>query len=156
MKKLLSFTLNGKKQSIFISEDALLIDVIRDEIGLKGTKKSCQIGECGACTVLIDGHPVRSCILPALTVENKEVTTIEGLYREDKIHPIQQAFIDYGAIQCGYCTPGMILTVKALLDTNSNPTDQEIKNALSGNLCRCTGYNKILAAVKSLVGTYDY
>lgn len=151
MSKLLRFKLNGKEQSVFVEDDALLVDVIRDEIGLKGTKKSCRIGECGACTVLVNGSPVRSCILPALTVENKEITTIEGLSDGDRIHPIQQAFIDYGAVQCGYCTPGMILTVKALLDTNKNPTEEEIKDALSGNLCRCTGYNKIIAAVKSLI-----
>ncbi len=151
MTQLLTFKLNGKETTMFVKQDALLIDVIRDELGLTGTKKSCRIGECGACTVLLDGYPVRSCILPALAVAGKEIITIEGLRGEDNIHPIQQAFIDAGAIQCGFCTPGMILTVKALLDTNANPTDEEIKDALSGNFCRCTGYEKIIRAVKSLV-----
>jgi len=125
----------------------LLVELLRDELGLPGTKHSCGIGHCGACTVLVDGRTVVSCLTLALTVQGRNITTIEGLAQGTTLHPIQKAFVDHGAIQCGYCTPGMILSAKALLDKNLNPTEQELKQALSGNLCRCTGYIKIVDAV---------
>ena len=147
MKQLASFIVNGKSYELAIEPHILLVEVLRDEFGLIGTKHSCGIGQCGACTVLIDGMPALSCLIPALTVKGKNITTIEGLAEGTTLHPIQKAFIDYGAIQCGYCTPGMILSAKALLDRNPNPTGEEVKQALSGNLCRCTGYVKIVDAV---------
>lgn len=131
----------------------LLVEVLRDELGLTGTKHSCGIGHCGACTVLIDGTPTLSCLTPALTAKGKNVTTIEGLAEGTTLHPIQKAFIDFGAIQCGYCTPGMILSAKALLGKNPNPIKAEVQKALSGNLCRCTGYVKIVDAVLAAAET---
>lgn len=149
MAKKIGFTVNGKKVEVAVDEKELLIDVLRNKLGLTGTKKACGTGDCGACTVLLNGTAIRSCITLACMVEGKEVVTIEGIGDAEHVHPIQQAFIDEGAIQCGYCTPGMILTTKALLDKTPNPTDDEIKTALSGNLCRCTGYTKIFQAVKT-------
>ena len=153
MKQIANFMVNGKAYELAIDPHILLVEVLRDELGLTGTKHSCGIGHCGACTVLIDGIPVLSCLTPALTVKGKNITTIEGLAKGTTLHPIQKAFIDYGAIQCGYCTPGMILSAKALLDKNSNPTREEVKQALSGNLCRCTGYVKIVDAVMAAAET---
>jgi carbon-monoxide dehydrogenase small subunit len=129
-----------------------LIDLLREYLGLIGTKYGCGEGECGACTVLLDGQAVNSCLLLAVEADGCEVTTIEGLARADQLHPLQQAFIAEGAVQCGFCTPGMILSAKALLDENPCPTDDEIKRALAGNFCRCTGYSAILRAVKSVAG----
>lgn len=153
MKQVVNFTVNGKACELAIEPHMLLVEVLRDELGLTGTKHSCSIGHCGACTVLIDGTPILSCLTPALTVKGKNITTIEGLAEGTKLHPIQKAFIEYGAIQCGYCTPGMILSAKALLDRNPNPTKEEVKQALSGNLCRCTGYVKIVDAVLAAAKT---
>lgn len=147
MKQIANFIVNGKACELAIEPHMLLVEVLRDELGLTGTKQSCGIGHCGACTVLIDGIPTLSCLTPALTARGKNITTIEGLAEGTRLHPIQKAFIDYGAIQCGYCTPGMILSAKALLDKNPNPAKEEVKQALSGNLCRCTGYVKIVDAV---------
>lgn len=147
MKQIASFIVNGKSYELAIDPHVLLVEVLREELGLTGTKHSCGIGHCGACTVLIDGTPILSCLTLALTVKGKNITTIEGLAEGTTLHPIQKAFIDYGAIQCGYCTPGMILSAKALLDKNSNPAKEQVKQALSGNLCRCTGYVKIVNAV---------
>ena len=147
MKQLASFIVNGKSYELAIEPHILLVEVLREELGLTGTKHSCDIGHCGACTVLIDGTPTLSCLTPALTVKGKNITTIEGLAEGTTLHPIQKSFIDYGAIQCGYCTPGMILSAKALLDKNPIPTREQVKEALSGNLCRCTGYVKIVDAV---------
>lgn len=147
MKQIANFIVNGKSYELAIEPHILLVEVLRDELGLTGTKQSCGIGHCGACTVLIDGIPTLSCLTPALTARGKNITTIEGLAEGTRLHPIQKAFIDYGAIQCGYCTPGMILSAKALLDKNPNPAKEEVKQALSGNLCRCTGYVKIVDAV---------
>lgn len=147
MRQITSFIVNGKSHELAIDPHILLVEVLRDELGLTGTKHSCGIGHCGACTVLIDGTPTLSCLALALTVRGKNIVTIEGLAKGTTLHPIQQAFIDYGAIQCGYCTPGMILSAKALLDKNPSPTRGEVKQALSGNLCRCTGYVKIVDAV---------
>lgn len=139
---------NGEEKELLIKEDSLLIDVLRDEIGYTGTKRGCGEGECGTCTVLIDGRPVNSCLILAALVQGKEITTIEGVGTPENLHPIQRAFVDEGAIQCGFCTPGMVMSTKALLDREKNPDEQQIRKALSGNLCRCTGYVKIVKAVK--------
>lgn len=144
----LSFVLNEVPVSLEIEPFDLLADVLRDRLGLTGTKKGCGQGECGACTVIVDGKAVNSCMLPAARVAGCSVITIEGLNNGGKIHPIQQAFIDAGAIQCGFCTPGMILSAKALLDETPKPTKEEIRTALAGNICRCTGYVKIEQAVE--------
>lgn len=145
----ISFTLNSKTVNIEVDAKEILVDTLRERLGLTGTKKSCGTGDCGACTVLLNGRAVRSCTLLTAMVDGKEVLTIEGLGNEENVHPIQQAFVDEGAIQCGYCTPGMILATKALLDRIPKPTTEEIKEALSGNLCRCTGYEKIIRAVET-------
>ena len=148
-KQLISLKINGQEYELAIHPNRTLLEVLREDLMLKGTKESCDDGVCGTCTVLLNGAPVRSCLYLAIEAQGKEVTTIEGLAEGNKLHPIQQAFIDHGAIQCGYCTPGMILTSKALLDSNPAPTEQDIKLAISGNFCRCTGYNKIVTAVKA-------
>ncbi len=139
---------NGENRELFINEDALLIDVLREELNLTGTKRGCGEGECGTCTVLIDGRPINSCIFLAVLAEGKEIETIEGVGSPENLHPIQKAFVEEGAIQCGFCTPGMVMSTKALLDKEKDPDEQEIRKALSGNLCRCTGYVKIVKAVK--------
>lgn len=144
----LNFILNERPTAVEIEPFELLADVLRDRLGLTGTKKGCGQGECGACTVIVDGKAVNSCMLPAARMEGRSVTTIEGLGKPGKPHPIQQAFIDAGAIQCGFCTPGMILSTKALLDANPYPSREEIRTALAGNICRCTGYVKIEQAVE--------
>lgn len=149
MKTEISFILNGSEVKVMVDGHLRLIDVLRDTMSLTGTKEACGEGECGACTVIVDGRAVNSCLYPALEIEGKNVTTIEGLRMpEHKLSKIQQAFVDYGAIQCGFCTPGMIMSAKALLDSNPNPSDEEIRDALQGNLCRCTGYVQIVEAVK--------
>ena len=147
-KKLIEFTINGNPRKLYVKTNELLLDVIREDLGLTGTKYGCGTGECGACTVLIDGEPVLSCLTLAVTVNKKKVTTIEGIGTDENPHPLQQAFVETGAVQCGFCTPGMILSAKTLLDKNPNPTEDEIKRAIEGNLCRCTGYVKIIEAVK--------
>jgi len=150
MKQLLSLSVNGEMREIAIEPNRTLLDVIRDDLGLTGTKQGCGTGECGACTVLLDGEPVNACMMLALQANGRGVTTIEGLSKEGGIHPIQEAFIQHGAVQCGFCTPGMILATKALLDKNPHPREIEVREALIGNLCRCTGYQKIVEAVGSL------
>jgi aerobic-type carbon monoxide dehydrogenase small subunit (CoxS/CutS family) len=147
----LTMTLNGEEVTIYIQPDALLVDVLRDELGLMGTKEACGQGECGACTVLLDGQPVTSCLVPAAKAQGREVMTVEGLASGGELHPLQKAFIEHGAVQCGYCTPGMLMSAKALLDRNPHPTEEEIKVAISGNLCRCTGYVKIVEAIKAAI-----
>lgn len=147
----LTMTLNGEEVTIHIQPDALLVDVLRDELGLMGTKEACGQGECGACTVILDGQPVTSCLVPAIKARGREVMTVEGLASEGELHPLQKAFIEHGAVQCGYCTPGMLMSAKALLDRNPHPTEEEIKVAISGNLCRCTGYVKIVEAIKAAI-----
>lgn len=142
-----SATINGEHVELEIPEALRLIDVLRDYLGLTGTKEGCGEGECGACTVLIDGEPFNSCLVFALQVENKNILTIEGLGSYHKLHPLQEAFLEHGAVQCGYCTPGMLLAAKALIDKKPNPTEEDIKVAISGNLCRCTGYSKIVEAI---------
>ena len=149
-KQLISLKVNGQEYEVAVHPNRTLLEVLRDDLMLKGAKEGCDDGVCGTCTVLLDGAPVRSCIYLAVEARDKEVTTIEGLAGGDKLHPIQQAFVDHGAIQCGYCSPGMILTAKALLDRNPEPTVQDIKLAISGNFCRCTGYNKIIEAIGSV------
>jgi len=145
----INLKINGEDYKLKVKPNTLLLDLIRDEIGLTGTKRGCDTGECGACTVLIDGIPVNSCLVLAVEVNSKKITTIEGLSNNGQLHPLQEAFIEEGAVQCGFCTPGMILSAKALLDKNPTPTEQEIKVAIAGNLCRCTGYKKIIKAIIS-------
>ncbi len=140
---------NGEWDALEVGGSDLLVDVLRDRLSLTGTKKGCGKGDCGACTVLLDNSPVNSCLVLAVQADEREVLTIEGLGGEE-LHPIQRAFIEHGAIQCGYCTPGMILSTKALVDSRPHPSEEEIKQALSGNLCRCTGYVQIIEAIKSL------
>jgi carbon-monoxide dehydrogenase small subunit len=144
---------NGNDVAVEIEADELLVDVLRDRLGLIGTKIGCNEGECGACTVIMDGIPVLSCLLPALRAQGREITTIEGLSDGDTLHPLQQAFVDHGAVQCGYCIPGFILSAKALLDANPHPSREEIKEAIAGNLCRCTGYVKIIEAIETVANT---
>ncbi len=147
MLKELNLTVNGQSYELLVKPKTLLVDVLRDELDLTGTKTSCQSSYCGSCTVILDGQAVKSCSILALQANGKKVTTIEGLADGDKLHPVQQAFVDYFAVQCGYCTPGMILAAKALLDRNPDPTEDEVRQGLRGNLCRCTGYIKIVDAV---------
>ncbi|MGB6066618.1 MAG: (2Fe-2S)-binding protein [Desulfomonilaceae bacterium] len=149
-KQLVTMTVNGNEIDVAVTPNSTLLEVLRDDLGFTGVKEGCSEGVCGACTVLLDGAPVRSCLTLALEAEGASVTTIEGLASQGKLHPVQQAFIDHGAVQCGFCTPGMILSSKALLDRSPHPTDEEIKTALAGNFCRCTGYKKILEAVQSV------
>jgi len=146
--KTINMKINGAKRQIEIDENDRLLDVIREGFHLTGTKEGCGEGECGVCSVLLDGKLVNSCMIMAFQAEDREVITIEGLGENEKIDPIQQAFIDTGAVQCGFCTPGMVLSAKALLMKNPTPTKQEIRRGISGNLCRCTGYEKIVEAVE--------
>jgi carbon-monoxide dehydrogenase small subunit len=149
MKREILFLLNGSEVRAVISDHLRLIDLLRDVLGMTGTKEGCGEGECGACTVIVDGRAVNSCLYPALEIEGREVLTIEGLRGPDNtLSDLQAAFVENGAIQCGFCTPGMIMSAKALLDFHPNPTEEEIRDALQGNLCRCTGYVQIIEAVK--------
>lgn len=148
MKKKISFVLNGELVEHYVNPGTLLIDFLRDELMLTGTKVVCKTGDCGACTVLMDGKAVNSCLIHMGKVEGTSIVTIEGLSKNGELHPLQQAFIDHGSIQCGMCIPGMIMSGKALLDENPDPSDDEIRQGLSGNICRCTGYVKIETAVK--------
>jgi len=149
MKRAVQLQVNGEAHELAVRVDRSLLDVLRRELRLTGTKEACDVGECGACTVLLGGIPVRACLTLAVDVRGRPVTTIEGLAREGHLHPVQEAFVREGAIQCGFCTPAMILTAKALLDEIPAPAEDEIRRALSGNLCRCTGYGKIVAAVRA-------
>jgi carbon-monoxide dehydrogenase small subunit len=146
----IKFTLNGEVVVVEAPAHWTLLRLLRERLGLTGTKEGCGIGECGACTVLLEGIPVNSCLVVAPKVEGKRVETVEGLGNRETLHPLQKSFIDHGAIQCGFCTPGILVSSKALLDKNSNPTREEIKEALSGHLCRCTGYHQIVEAIEAL------
>jgi carbon-monoxide dehydrogenase small subunit len=145
----MTLTVNGTPYEVAIEPRQSLLQLLREELHLTGTKEGCSEGECGACTVLLDGKTVDSCLIFALEAQDREVTTIEGLAQGDQLHPIQKAFAEYGAVQCGFCTPGMILAAKALLDSNPHPTELEIRQGISGNLCRCTGYVKIVEAIQA-------
>lgn len=145
-KEIANFKINGRPYEVILTPNMTLYELLRD-LHLTGTKRSCGVGECGSCTVLVDGNPTLACSTLAIAVRDKEILTIEGLSRGAQLHPLQQAFVDGGAIQCGFCTPGMIMMAKALLDENPNPTREEVKEGLGGNLCRCTGYVKIIDAV---------
>jgi carbon-monoxide dehydrogenase small subunit len=145
----LNITVNGKDYELQIKPSANLLDVIREDLGLTGTKEGCGVGECGSCTVIVDGITVNACLMLAMEAQGSRVTTIEGLADGERLHPIQQAFVDVGGLQCGFCTPGMILSTKALLDENDSPTDEEIRKGLEGNFCRCTGYTKIIESVRT-------
>jgi carbon-monoxide dehydrogenase small subunit len=147
LKKLIQLKINGETAEVVVEPKTTLLHVLREDLGLTGTKEGCGIGDCGACTVLLDGKPVASCLTLAVEVRDREVLTIEGLSKDGELHPLQRAFIDHFAVQCGFCTPGMILSAKALLDKNPHPVEEEVRQALSGNLCRCTGYVKIVEAV---------
>ena len=139
---------NGKDYTTDVPSQRLLIDCLRYDLGLTGTKEGCSVGVCGACTVMMDGVLVSSCLTLAVLADGKEITTVEGLAQDGKLHPVQQAFIDYGGFQCGICTPGMVVAAKALLDQNQNPSDDDIKDWMMGNLCRCTGYYKIIESIR--------
>ena len=147
MKEQVTLEINGESLELFIEPEETLLEVLREDLGLTGTKQSCDLGTCGACTVLINNKPALACLTLALACKGKQITTIEGLRQGDALHPLQASFIERGAIQCGMCTPGMILTAKVLLDENPHPTEAEVRTAISGNLCRCTGYAKIVEAV---------
>jgi len=151
MKHVLKLHVNGEEFEILTEVNKTLLEVLREDLGLTGTKRGCDVGDCGGCTVLIDGRPHLSCLTLATGVQGKKIITIEGLAQEGKLHPLQKAFVEKGAIQCGFCTPGMILTAKALLDENPHPSQGEVKEAISGNICRCTGYVKIIEAITSVV-----
>ncbi len=150
MKMAISTTLNGCKREILVKPNQTLLEFLRDELRVKGTVEGCGVGVCGSCTVLVDGQPVSSCLMLVTNVEGKQVMTIEGLSVGGELHPVQQAFIKHHAFQCGYCTPGMIMAVKGLLETNPHPSEEEARDYLSGNLCRCGTYAEVLSAVKEL------
>jgi aerobic carbon-monoxide dehydrogenase small subunit len=147
--KEINLTVNNKPYQVTVTPSQTLLEVIREDLGLTGTKEGCGAGECGACTVIMDGKTVNSCLVLAVEAAGKTITTIEGLAEGDKLHPIQQAFMDNGGLQCGFCTPGMILSAKVLLEENPHPTDEDIRRGIAGNFCRCTGYAKIFASIKS-------
>lgn len=148
----LKFILNGKTVEVEAADNARLLDVLRDTLGLTGTKEGCGVGECGACTVIVNGDAVDSCLYPALRANGKSVTTIEGLSKDGRLDRLQQAVLDHHALQCGFCTPGFIMSAKALLDKNPHPTREEVKVAIAGNLCRCTGYEQLIEAILDAAG----
>ncbi len=152
MKKDIALKVNGETREVRVAVEKTLLDVLRENLGLTGTKLGCGSGDCGACTVLMDGRPVNSCLILAVDAVGKEITTIESLGGPHELHPIQEALIEHGAVQCGYCTPGIVMSAKALLDHNPSPTEAEIREGLTGNLCRCTGYVKVVQAIKSVSG----
>ncbi|MGO8987835.1 MAG: (2Fe-2S)-binding protein [bacterium] len=150
MKRIITLNVNGEKFELLTEVHRTLLEVLRENLGLTGTKRGCDLGTCGACTVLIEGKPYLSCLTLAADVQGKKIVTIEGVAQDGEPHPLQKAFVQKGAIQCGFCTPGMILTAKAFLDENPNPSEEEVKQAISGNICRCTGYVKIVEAILSV------
>jgi aerobic carbon-monoxide dehydrogenase small subunit len=149
MKQVIRLKVNGDMYEVAVEPWRTLLEVLREEVGLTGTKRGCDEGDCGACTVLMNGKSVPSCITLAIEAQGKEITTIEGLAQGEKLHPLQEAFVQHGGLQCGFCTPGMILSAKALLDKNPKPTEEEIKFGIAGNLCRCTGYIKIIESIQA-------
>lgn len=150
MKVMIQLSVNGILYKCEVADPTrTLLQVIREDLGLTGTKSGCERGECGACTVLVDGLAINSCLMPAIEAEGKEILTIEGLARDGQLHPLQEKFIELGAIQCGFCTPGMIMTAKTLLERNPKPTEEEVRREIAGNYCRCTGYDKIVEAILS-------
>ncbi|MHB1406234.1 MAG: (2Fe-2S)-binding protein [Desulfitobacteriaceae bacterium] len=151
MKKVINLTVNAKEYELAISPNKTLLEVLREDLGFTETKRGCDQGECGACTVLIDGRPVSSCMVLAVSAQGKNILTVEALASEGRLHPLQESFIKHGAIQCGFCTPGMLLVAKALLERNSHPDRDEIEQAIAGNICRCTGYIKIIEAIEAVV-----
>ena len=153
MEKAITLQINSQSYSLVVEPDDLLIDVLRDKLGLTGTKLGCGTGDCGACTVLIDNKPVNSCLVLAISAQGKSIFTIEGMGDTDHLTPLQQSFIDNGAVQCGYCSPGFLLVAKALLDENPHPTEDDVRLAISGNLCRCTGYTGIVRSVMAAAET---
>jgi aerobic carbon-monoxide dehydrogenase small subunit len=153
MKTIIQMTVNGAHVEAAIEPNRTLLEFLREDLGLTGTKHGCGLGDCGACTVILDNEPVNACLVLAMQARDRDVLTIEGLAENGRLHPIQQAFVEKGAIQCGFCSPGMILSTKALLDQNPKPTELEIRTAISGNLCRCTGYQKIVEAVQEAAET---
>ena len=155
MKKPLQITVNGELLQALVEPYYSLLDALRDELHLTGTKKGCDEGDCGACTVLLNGKPVTSCLVLAHSAHDGEVTTIEGLANGQELHPVQQAFAEYGGLQCGYCTPGLIMATVGFLESDEEPTIENIKHALGGNLCRCTGYSKVIEAVVAAVPRFD-
>ncbi len=148
-RQIIELKVNGETHFVAVETKKTLLEVLREDLGLTGTKQGCNQGHCSACTVLINGKAVNSCLILAIRIKGKEITTIEGLSDNGQLHPLQEAFVNQGAIQCGFCTPGMILTAKALLDVNPDPSEPEIRKAISGNLCRCTGYVKVVEAIKA-------
>ncbi len=152
MKHTIQLTINGVIHDLLVEPSQTLAQVIREDIGLTGTKQGCEVGDCGACTVILDDKPVNSCLVLAVEANGHTITTIEGLARDGELHPLQSAFVNKGAIQCGFCTSGMILSAKALLDSHERPSREEIRQAISGNLCRCTGYQKIVDAIERAAG----
>jgi len=148
MKKI-SFILNGKQYELRVKPWQTLLELIREDLNMTGTKEGCGQGECGSCTVIMNGKTVNSCLVPAIEADGQEILTIEGLSDNDRLHPIQEAFVSHSGMQCGFCTPGMIMSAKALLDSNPDPTEAEIRESISGNFCRCTGYTKIIASISA-------
>jgi len=150
-KKVIGLTVNNKEYKVEVSANETLLEVLREKLHLTGAKRGCDQGECGTCTVLVNDQPMLSCLLLAMSCEGKDISTIEGMAdpKSEKLHPIQQAFIDHGGLQCGFCTPGIILTAKALLDKNISPSDQEIRESINGNICRCTGYISIIESISA-------
>lgn len=146
----IQLTINKKEYHLTVPDDRILLDVIREDLGLSGTKRGCEIGECGACTIIMDGETVNSCLVLAAQADGSTITTIEGVANGAELHPVQKAFLENDAVQCGFCTPGMILSAVNLLDKNPEPSETEIKEAIAGNLCRCTGYKQIVDAIKSV------
>jgi len=150
VKKQLKLTVNGQSYELYVKPKALLVEVLRNELGLTGTKRGCNSGSCGSCTVILNGMAVKSCSILALQANGAEILTVEGLAEGEQLHPLQRAFLDYGAFQCGFCTPGMLMSAKALLDENPSPSEEEIREAIQGNVCRCTGYNSIVRAIMAV------
>jgi aerobic carbon-monoxide dehydrogenase small subunit len=155
MKKHVTLRVNGAACEVLVEARQTLLDVLRTDLGLTGTKEGCGDGNCGSCTVLLDGQAVNSCLVFAIEADGRNVTTIEGLAENGELHPLQHAFVEEGAVQCGFCTPGMILTAKAFLESNPRPTESEVRLGIAGNLCRCTGYDKIVKAIMKVAGSWN-